>query len=132
MPRRTPLAVLLAATLLSGGCGTIDNLHYPAVAPANAPSAPVCRVYGGVRGDWAVISDYPWKPVVTYLDYVTVPLLAAGNLVFDVIGDTLTLPYTAVEAYRRATYRPAAPAYAAPAGIADIADIAIPPVISPR
>ena len=129
MPRRTPLAVLLAATLLGGGCGTIDNLRRPAVAPANAPSAPVCRVYGGVRGDWAVISDYPWESVETYLDYVTVPLLAAGDLVFDVIGDTLTLPYTAVEVYRRATHRPAAPAEVVE--VADI-DVPLPPVTSPR
>jgi hypothetical protein len=99
---------MLAIALLGGGCGTLQNVNCPAVAPADNPNAPVCRVYGGARGDWAIISEYPLSESPSYADYVVIPVMAAGHLVFDVIGDTVTLPYTAVEEVRRAFYRPSA------------------------
>jgi hypothetical protein len=100
--------VLVAA--LCGGCGTLDNIKRPTFAPPNKPDAKVVRIYGGVRGDWGIMTDYNWSRTVSYADYVFIPLLASGDLVFDVVGDTVTLPYTAVAEIRRATRRPNAPA----------------------
>lgn len=118
MPRRTPLALALAAALLGGGCGTVHNLKLPGVPPPDAPGAKVCRVYGGVRGDWPVIFDYPLSETKEYADYVFIPLWAATDLFFSAVADTLTLPYTAVEELRRAFARPAAPAGFAPVVVA--------------
>ena len=98
--RRTFVLGLVAA--LSAGCGTMGNLKRPTYAPADAPTAPVCRVYGGVRTDFVTMSEYQWNPVVTYLDYVVLPVLAAGSLTATFVGDTLTLPYTLVAEARRA------------------------------
>jgi uncharacterized protein YceK len=106
MPRRSTLAVALASALL-GGCGTIHNLKQPGVPPPDAPNAQVCRVYGGVRGDWPVIWDYPLSETKEYVDYVFIPLLAGIDITFSAFADTLTLPYTAVEELRRAFSRPA-------------------------
>ena len=101
MTGRRTFVLGLAVAALSAGCGTMGNLKRPAVAPASAPDAPVCRIYGGVREDWAVMSQYQWNPVVSYLDYVVLPVLAAGGLTATFLGDTLTSPYTlAVEARR--------------------------------
>ena len=131
MPHRPPLALVLAAAVLSGGCGTLDNVTRPTVAPADSPGAPVCRAYGGVRGDWAVMSEYPWDRTTSYIDYAVLPLLAAGTLLFDVVGDTVTLPYTAVEEVRRAFYRPAAPSGFAPVVVPE-AVTAAPPATTPQ
>ncbi|MBN9122180.1 MAG: hypothetical protein J0I06_24080 [Planctomycetes bacterium] len=106
MPHRTLLVLVLAATALSGGCGTIANVNRPVVAPPNNPDAPVCRIYGGVRSDWDAFWHYPWSNTTPYVDYVAIPLLAVVNLALDGAGDTITLPYTAVESMRRALRRP--------------------------
>jgi uncharacterized protein YceK len=114
MSRRTSLALIPAVALLCAGCGTMDNVKRPAIAPPTNPDAKVCRAYGGVRGDWEVISEYPWGRAETPLDYVVVPLLAGGDLFFTALGDTLTLPYTLVEEGRRAFARPASQANFSP------------------
>jgi uncharacterized protein YceK len=100
--RRIPLAVALALALLGSGCGTLDNVNRPTHPPPGNPEAPVCRVYGGVRGDWALISEYPLSQTTVYADYVAIPVLAGINLFFSAVGDTITLPYTIVEELRRA------------------------------
>jgi uncharacterized protein YceK len=107
MTHRTPLALALAVALLGGGCGTIHNLKQPTVAPPDAPTAPVCRAYGGVRGDWPVIWDYPLSQTKEYVDYVLIPLWATVDLAFSAFADTFTLPYTAAAELRRALDRPA-------------------------
>lgn len=101
MSRRTPLALVLVA-LFGGGCGTMDNIQRPSRAPAGNPDAPVCRAYGGVRGDWSIMSQYQWDHTASYLDYVFIPLLAGADICFDIVGDTLTLPYTLTAEARRA------------------------------
>lgn len=52
------------------------------------------------------MTEYPWSETTSYLDYAVIPILAAGDLFFTGIGDTITLPYTAVEEARRAFRRP--------------------------
>ena len=108
MTGRSTLVLGLMVAALSGGCGTMGNLKRPTYAPADAPSAPVCRVYGGVRTDFVTMSEYQWNPVVTYLDYVAIPVLAAGSLTATFVGDTITLPYTLVAEARRAMGSPPA------------------------
>jgi hypothetical protein len=100
-----PLALVLVAALC-GGCGTLDNIKRPTFAPPNKPDAQVVRVYGGVHGDWAIMTHYDWSRTASYLDYAFIPLMAGADLVFDVVGDTVTLPYTLVAEARRATRRP--------------------------
>ncbi|MBP3955539.1 YceK/YidQ family lipoprotein [Gemmata sp. G18] len=97
---RKSLAVGLVASALGGGCGTVDNLRQPTVAPVRNPDATVCRVYGGVRGDWAAMSAYPWDRVTCTADYLLVPMMGI-DLFFTFVGDTFTLPYTiGTEAWR--------------------------------
>ena len=117
MTGRSTLVLGLMVAALSGGCGTMGNLKRPTYAPADAPSAPVCRVYGGVRTDFVTMSEYQWNPVVTYLDYVAIPVLAAGTLTATFVGDTLTLPYTLVAEARRAMGSP--PAESPASAVAD-------------
>ncbi len=50
--------------------------------------------------------DYPWSQTTFWLDYVSVPVLAATDLVLDAFGDTFTLPLAAVKATRRAIEGP--------------------------
>jgi uncharacterized protein YceK len=107
MSRRI-LLVLVFAAVLAGGCGTLENVKRPTFPPAKKPDAPVCRVYGGVRMDWATMTDYDWSHTASYLDYVLVPILAVIDLALDVGGDTVTLPYTVIAEARRATRRPGA------------------------
>jgi hypothetical protein len=140
MSHRTQLARVLTAALLSGGCGTVNNLNKPAIAPADNPSAPVCRAYGGLREDWDAFWNYPWDETTPYADYVFIPLLAVGNFCFDVVGDTLTLPYTTVEEIRRALHRPALSSGYVPVAVPDNVPVApapppatgTPAVTSPR
>jgi hypothetical protein len=108
MSRRTSLALVLVLAAVGGGCGTLDNVKRPTVAPPHKPDAPVCRVYGGVRSDWDIIWDYPLSRAPSPVDYVAIPVLAAGDLFFAFVGDTLTLPYTAYEEVRRAFFPPSA------------------------
>jgi uncharacterized protein YceK len=100
--RRTPLVLVLATTLLGGGCGTISNVKCPTYPPTGNPNARICRAFGGVRDDWAIMSEYPLSKAPTYADYVLIPLMAGIELCFTVAGDTVTLPYTVVEEIRRA------------------------------
>ena len=102
MSHRTLLALVLGAAALSGGCGTIHNVKLPAVPPEHNPNAELCQIYGGVRNDWNDFWHYPWNPGTPYCDYVFIPLLGACNLCLDGVGDTITLPCTAVKAMRRA------------------------------
>lgn len=114
MARRTLLA-LVTASLLGAGCGTIGNLNRPAIAPADNPTAPVCKIYGGLRNDVTTMLDYPWSGTTFYLDYVLVPVLAVADLVLDAFGDTFTLPIAAVKATYRAIEGPnASPGVATP------------------
>ncbi len=94
MVGRKSLAAALLASAIGGGCGTVDNLRQPTVAPTSNPDAPICRVYGGVRGDWAAMSTYPWDKVTCTADYLLVPIMGF-DLIFTFVGDTFTLPYTA-------------------------------------
>jgi hypothetical protein len=106
MPRRLSLVLVLVAVVLSGGCGTLDNIKRPTFPPPKKPDAKVVRVYGGVRGDFVIMTQYDWNRTASYLDYAFIPLLAVLDLALDVAGDTITLPYTAVAELRRATRRP--------------------------
>ncbi len=103
--RRTFAALGLAATLLSGGCGTMDNVKRPTLPPPNKPDAKVCRIYGGLRGDFSVMTEFQQSSITSFLDYIVLPVLATTDLALDVVGDTITLPYTAVAEIRRAFYR---------------------------
>jgi hypothetical protein len=100
-----PLALLLVAAL-SGGCGTLDNIKRPTFPPPNKPDAKVVRVYGGLRGDFKLMTEYDWNRTASYIDYAFIPVLAVVDIALDVVGDTITLPYTAVAELRRATKRP--------------------------
>lgn len=116
MTGRRTFVLGLAVAALSAGCGTTGNLKRPTYAPADAPTTPVCRVYGGVRTDFATMSEYQWNPVVTYLDYVVLPVLAAVDLTATFVGDTITLPYTLVAEARRALGGSPPPPSAVPDG----------------
>lgn len=102
MTGRSALAAAVALAGLGGGCGTVDNIRRPVLPPPNNPNAQVCRVYGGVRGDWAVMAEYPWGNAPTFLDYIVVPAMAVADLALTGVGDTVTLPYTAAAEARRA------------------------------
>jgi uncharacterized protein YceK len=101
--------VLVLVAAFSGGCGTLANIKRPEIPPPNKPDAQVVRVYGGVREDWALISEYPWDRTVSFLDYVFIPVLAGIDLTFDLGADTVTLPYTLYTEGRRAFNRPDTP-----------------------
>jgi hypothetical protein len=109
MAHRTTLALVVSLALACAGCGTLENVKRPCFPPPDAPTASLCKVYGGVRGDWDIIMDYPWERTDSFLDYVTVPPLAAFDLFFALVGDTITLPYTGYEEVRRAYYGPSGP-----------------------
>jgi hypothetical protein len=119
MLRRTPLALVLIAALVGGGCGTMDNVKRPTFPPPQNSQAPVCRFYGGVRGDWTLATEYPWSRTPSYLDYVIIPVMMVINLGLDVAGDTVTLPYTLVAEGRRAYGSPSSSAE--PTGSAPVA-----------
>ena len=100
-------AALVAA--LGGGCGTVDNVRRPVYPLPNSSNAQVCRIYGGVRGDFGVMTEYPWRTTPSVIDYVALPAMAGVDLVLSAIGDTITLPYTCgVEVWR--AFRPDPPA----------------------
>lgn len=109
MARLTALALVSVAAALGAGCGTVHNCKSPTYPPPGNPDASVCRVYGGVRGDVAVMAELPWRHLPTYLDYVTIPVMCAVDLVCTGVGDTVTLPYTGWAELRRAFRDPPAP-----------------------
>jgi hypothetical protein len=106
MSHRTSIALVLTVALTSAGCGTFQNVKRPCVPPPGNPDAPVCRIFGGVRSDWASMREYPLTQTTHYADYVVLPLMMAGDLVLVTVGDTVTLPYTAYEEVRRAYFPP--------------------------
>lgn len=86
--------VLATLALLSGGCGTIQNLQQttgPKDVPEIPPDAPMKRVYGGVRSDWSELAGRrePGSPSAG----TGSSLSALVDLPFSAVGDTLTLPY---------------------------------------
>lgn len=111
-------ALMLAAALaaLAAGCGTFDNVRRPLYPAPNGTDEQVCRVYGGVRGTWSTVTEYPWRDTPSYLDYVVIPLMAALDLGLSGAADTLTLPYTVgVEVWR--TVNPTPPPELVPAKV---------------
>ncbi|HEY1188523.1 MAG TPA: YceK/YidQ family lipoprotein [Gemmata sp.] len=80
----------------------MDNIRRPVYPPGqNSTDDQVCRVYGGVRGHWGEIADYPWRDAPTVLDYIVIPAMAIVDLGLTAVGDTFTLPYTiGVEVWR--------------------------------
>ena len=102
------VVVALGLAVLGCGCGTVHNVRRPTLPPAESPGAEVCRVYGGVRGDWDAATDYPWRTTPTWVDYVVLPALATVELGLTALGDTVTLPYTVVAEVRRALAGPGA------------------------
>lgn len=103
------LALGLLTAVLGGGCGTVHNCKQPTYSPPANPDAPVCRVYGGIRGDAAVMLQLPWRNLPSYLDYVVIPAMCAIDLVCTAAGDTVTLPYTGWAEVRRAFFDPPPP-----------------------
>jgi uncharacterized protein YceK len=89
-------AWLILPAVLSVGCGTVHNIN---------PSREILfwdnkttRVFGGVRDDLAGLSEMGGKDMYAILyDIVIAPFFVA-DLPFSLVGDTLTLPYTAVYA----------------------------------
>lgn len=81
---------LATVALLGGGCGTVRNLEEtagPKCVPEMPPDAPMKRVYGGVRSDWAEFRRDP-EP-----SHTGTRLSTLIDLSFSAVGDTLTLPY---------------------------------------
>lgn len=105
--RRTLVAAMVLVALC-GGCGTIDNIRRPVMPAPNSTDAQVCRVYGGVRGHWAAIADYPWRDTPCVLDYIVLPAMAVVDLGLSAVGDTFTLPYTIGAELWRAYHRQSA------------------------
>ena len=94
MGRGMLVAWAAAATALLGGCGTVANLTLSGPPPAGP-----MKVYGGVRRDMDIMHDCTTNPdhprdnaeAVCFAAAVTV---AAVDLPFSVVADTLTLPIT--------------------------------------
>ena len=81
-----------ALALLGQGCGTVGNLQRTAGAkevPELPPDAPMDRVYGGVRSDWAWVAGGPGGPPPGTGSFLSALL----DLPLSAVGDTLTLPY---------------------------------------
>ncbi len=103
MYERIILTVTAATVLALSGCGTAANVvnHDP-------------QIYGGTRTDIALIHRpeadkaldvVPPHPLVTG----TVGFMAFLDMPLSLIGDTVTLPYTAVVAYAASTDKPPTP-----------------------
>jgi uncharacterized protein YceK len=89
---------LFVIGLFCGGCGTVKNLNPPAPTGEGAIPPPT-RIYGGVRQDWAELKAQQFGDVYC-MNLIFLPLYLA-DFPLSLIGDTLTLPYTAgVEAHR--------------------------------
>src|SRR5690242_10542993 len=95
MGRGMLAAVAAAATALLGGCGTVANVTLS--GPPSGGGA--LKVYGGVQRDLDIVRDCTTNPdhpkdnaeAVCFAAAVTV---AAVDMPFSVIADTLTLPIT--------------------------------------
>ena len=87
--RFAAILAFVSSTLLSGGCGTFENLR-EATPPKDSCDVSLKTVYGGVRSDCSYLAEWanPKGPEPKYL------LLTALDLPFTLIGDTITLPYT--------------------------------------
>lgn len=75
-----------------GGCGTLSNV---------TDQAPAVRAYGGVQRDWEVLKMA--REDDTGIMWAFVPSLVV-DLPLSVVGDTLTLPYTASTHFRRTLF----------------------------
>ncbi|QEG27734.1 hypothetical protein GobsT_24940 [Gemmata obscuriglobus] len=101
MGGRNKLVIAALAAALGGGCGTVDNVRRPVYPLPNSPNTHVCRVYGGVRGDFGMMTEYPWRDTPSFIDYIVLPVMSAIDLGLSAFGDTVTLPYTVgVEVWR--------------------------------
>ena len=82
---------LFVAAVLCGGCGTLKNLNPTPTGEGEIP--PPTRIYGGVRQDWTELKTLDFGDVAC-INLYFLPLYLA-DLPLSLIGDTLTLPYTA-------------------------------------
>jgi uncharacterized protein YceK len=77
-------AAAVAVLPVLGGCGTLSNI---------TDQAPAVRAYGGVQRDWMLLTMAQEDD--SGIMWAFVPALAV-DLPLSVVGDTLTLPYTAL------------------------------------
>ena len=80
---------LFVAALFCGGCGTLKNLNL-STPTGEGEIPPPTRIYGGVRQDWTEFNKQQCNEVA----FIFLPLWLA-EFPLSLIGDTLTLPYTA-------------------------------------
>ncbi len=76
--------IAVAVIPFLGGCGTLSNV---------TDQAPAVRAYGGVQRDWEVLKMAQEDD--SGIMWAFVPSLVV-DLPLSVVGDTLTLPYTAL------------------------------------
>ncbi len=69
--------------LIGGGCSTVQNLGSVPFGDCHQEPG---LVYGGIRSDVASLVSYPSG---SPLFFISIPIM----LTFDVVGDTVTLPY---------------------------------------
>lgn len=96
------LWLTLPFAVLPVGCGTAHNLNPIGESPIKGPGqddAPLktTRVFGGVRSDWTGLTTLNWNDEYSFLNFVVLPFYVA-DLPLSLVGDTVTLPYTAVYA----------------------------------
>ena len=110
MARMWGTALAAVATILLGGCGTMANITLN--GPPSAGGS--MKMYGGVQRDLDIVHDCTTNPdhpkdnaeAVCFATAVTV---AALDLPFSAVADTLTLPITipvALVAQGRADQQP--------------------------
>ena len=111
------IALGVAVAFTNTGCGTVNNLTRP-IEPSekretrdpsewrvwdpecgDTPGMPVRQVYGGVRGELALLKDLreggPAGADPTYAFLNIIPFsMTVVDLPLTAVGDTLTLPYT--------------------------------------
>lgn len=86
---------------LSVGCGTAHNLNPTGEALIKGPGqddpSKTTRVFGGVRSDLTGLTTLSWNDEYSFLNFIVLPFYVA-DLPLSLVGDTVTLPYTAVYA----------------------------------
>lgn len=101
--RRMWLALPFVA-LLSAGCGTVQNLNPTKdvfVWGAGPGEQNITRVFGGVRVDLEGLSGLGLQDEYAALGLVILAPFYVTDLPFSLVGDTITLPYTALHALRQ-------------------------------